>query len=209
MILNSDNKNTGEQLAMGNMIFIKEANRMIVGQNADENDVFFDVKSIPSLAIFDNDNERLIHTINDFTDKLAESGDFDVIHNDNGRFDSCDGETVFCNRDINNILDGICAEIKKRMALFTEMQVKSIAEFNKKCGAMKHIALFIGGDLINNRVSSIMGNKSLNTILLLGRAVGVFTCLYAQPLRRTTKTYSYIKMQVPYWIDCSGGNNTL
>ena len=191
------------------IVVSNEANRIIVGQNVDGNGLFYDVKSIPSLAIFDNDNERLIRTINYFAHKLAESGEFDVIHNDNCHFDSCDGETVLCNHRIDNILDCVYTEIEKRMELFSKMQVKSIAEFNKKCGVLKHIAVFIGGDMVNNSLSSAIKNSSLNKILLLGRAVGVFTCLYSQPLRRTTKTYAYIQMQVPHWIDCSGGNNTL
>lgn len=191
---------------MENIIFSDETNGILVGQNIEGENVFFDVKNSPSLAIFDKDKERLTHTVNYFADKLAESGDFDVIHNDNCHFDSCDGETVLCNHRIDNILDCVYTEIEKRMELFTKMQVKSIAEFNKKCGALKHIAVFIGGDLVNNSLSFAIKNSSLNKILLLGRAVGVFTCLYSQPLRRTTKTYAKIQMQVPYWIDYSGSD---
>lgn len=188
------------------IVVSNEANRIIVGQNVDGNGLFYDVKSIPSLAVFDNDNERLVHTINDFADKLAESGEFDVIHKDNCRFDSCDGKAMFFNHRIDNILDSVYTEIEKRMELFSKMQVKSIAEFNKKCGVLKHIAVFIGGDMVNNSLSSAIKNSSLNKILLLGRAVGVFTCLFSQPLRKTTKTYAKIQTLVPYWIDCSGSD---
>lgn len=191
---------------MENIIFSDETNGILVGQNIEGEDVFFDVKNSPSLAIFDKDKERLTHTVNCFANKLVESGDFDVIHNNNCSFNSCDGETVLCNHRIDNILDNVCAEIEKRMALFSKMQVKSIAEFNKKCGVVKHIAVFIGGDLVNNSLSSAIKNSSLNKILLLGRAVGVFTCLFSQPLRKTTKTYAKIQMQVPYWIDYSGSD---
>ena len=42
---------------MENIIFSDETNGILVGQNIEGEDVFFDIKNSPSLAIFDKDKE--------------------------------------------------------------------------------------------------------------------------------------------------------
>ena len=162
-----------------NILFNSSKTGLFVCKNNDGKDIYFDAQNEASLAIIDNNYERLQNTVNGFVKSLADK-DFEIVGFADDVLQLLDEIKLHDFTEFNEVMLGVASELKNRYELATKNGVSSITGYKKFKNTLPHIAVIIGctsGKMLNQ----LTKNTSLADILIKGRAVGIFTCIYCLP----------------------------
>ena len=187
---------------MKNILFEKSEKGIFICKSPNNTDVLFDIKHEPSIAIIDSNQERLKDIVCGMVKSLTEDGSFELVVIDGGCMLTESNVKVFDYSEFDTIISEISNEIKARYELFDKNKVKNINDYNNKIGSLRHIVVMI--DCLNEKtVNKIAKNTSLYDLLYIGRAAGIFTCVYsAMPIKLNRENLpEYPFCAIPYSVD--------
>ena len=187
---------------MKNILFEKPGKGTFICKSPNNTDVLFDIKHEPSIAIIDSDQERLKDIVCGMVKSLTEDGSFELVVIDGGCMLTESNVKVFDYSEFDTIISEISNEIKARYELFNKNKVKNINDYNNKIGSLRHIVVMI--DCMNEKtVNKIAKNTSLYDLLYIGRAAGIFTCVYStMPIKLNRENLpEYPFCIIPYSVD--------
>ena len=133
---------------MENILFNKAKNGVLVCKNPKGQEIYFDIKNEPSIAILDGSKDRLKKTIEIFAESILAQEDFDIVTFDDDIKNILNKRvSVYYGKDYESVITKIAEEIDNRYKLFSKNKVKNIVEYNKTVGNLQRIALIIDCEL--------------------------------------------------------------
>ena len=187
---------------MKNILFEKSEKGIFICKSPNNTDVLFDIKHEPSIAIIDSDQERMKNTVGGLVKSLTEDGSFELVVIDDGCMPMGNNVKVFDFTEFDAVISRISNEIESRYKLLNNHKVKNINDYNNKIGLLRHIVVLIG--CLNEKTTNkIAKNTSLYDLLYIGRAAGIFTCVYsAMPIKLNRENLpEYPFCIIPYSVD--------